>query len=58
MISNAGTALSAFQYIGLIPQIKNAVDAHTTPSIVSEWRLASVFLDLVGFIWFNELGGD
>jgi hypothetical protein len=27
MISNAGTALSAFQYIGLIPQIKNAVDA-------------------------------
>jgi hypothetical protein len=50
MISNAGTALSAFQYIGLIPQIKNAVDAHTTPSIVSESKLVFVFLDLIEFI--------
>jgi len=51
MISNAGTARIAFQYIGLIPQIKNAEDAYTTPNIASEWRLGFVFLDLIDFIF-------
>ena len=46
IISNAGTARIAFQYIGLIPQIKNAEDAYTTPDIISEWRLDFVFLGL------------
>jgi hypothetical protein len=50
MISNAGTARMAFQYIGLIPQIKNAEDAYTTPNIVSERRLGFVFLDLIDVI--------
>jgi hypothetical protein len=50
MISNAGTARIAFQYIGLIPQIKKAEDAYTTPNIVSEWRLGFVVLDIIDFI--------
>ena len=62
MISNAGTARMAFQYIGLIPQIKNAEDAYTTPNIASEWRWGFVFWGLRNVIgdnpapkWFEEV---
>ena len=47
MISRAGTARIVFQYIGLIPQIKNAEDAYTTPIIVRDSRLGFVFGDLI-----------
>ena len=50
MISKAGTARIAFQYIGLIPQIKNAEVAYTTPNIVSEVRSGFVVLDLIDCI--------
>ena len=57
MISNAGTACIAFQYIGLIPQIKNAEDAYTTPKMVSERRLDFVFCEFVGFINYRNRAG-
>jgi hypothetical protein len=50
MISRAGTIRIAFQYIGLIPQIKNAEDAYATPIIVRDSRLGFVFWDLIDFI--------
>ena len=58
MISRAGTTRIAFQYIGLIPQIKNAEDAYATPDIVRDSRLGFVFWDLIDFIWFNGPGED
>jgi hypothetical protein len=45
MISRAGTTRIAFQYIGLIPHIKNAEDAYTIPIIVRESRLGFVRWD-------------
>jgi hypothetical protein len=50
VISNAGTARIAFQYSGLIPQIKNAEAAYATPKIASEGRSRFVVLDLIDCI--------
>jgi hypothetical protein len=50
MISKAGTTRIIFQYIGLIPQIKNAEDAYTTPNIVRDSKVGFAFWDLIDFI--------